>query len=269
MAVQVMRLGQQAYVIKESTTGACIGVDLLLTEMDRRVIKNIITVKDLGNVSILMGTHDHVDHIDREMWKEAAALYPALRFAVPAYFEDTMPEELGIAKERFLFVDEGRPVTTRIFADPSDPESPSCELTVEALAAAHEFVETDDQGRHPCLMYLLKIGGRILCHMGDTCVYEGLYAKLRAFGKLDAIMAPINGRDAERYARNCIGNMTFQEAVDLIGTLSPKVGIPGHYDMFANNSEDPEQFTRYMALKYPAQKTKICAPGEWYTLPEE
>ena len=64
------------------------------------------------------------------------------------------------------------------------------------------------------------------------------------------MLVPINGRDAERYLRNCIGNMTFQESVDLAGELMPRLVIPGHWDMFPGNTADPTDFSTYLEAKY-------------------
>ena len=65
-----------------------------------------------------------------------------------------------------------------------------------------------------------------------------------------AALLPINGRDAERYRRNCIGNMTFQEAADLAGELQPELALPGHWDMFADNPGNPDAFVDYLTVKY-------------------
>ncbi len=74
-------------------------------------------------------------------------------------------------------------------------------------------------------------------------------------------MLPINGRDAKRLSSGCIGNMTYQEAADLAGALGPRLTIPAHYDMFAENSEDPALFDNYMRVKYPALKVCVCEHG--------
>ena len=42
--------------------------------------------------------------------------------------------------------------------------------------------------------------------------------------------------------------MTYQEAADLAGEVEPYVVIPGHWDMFADNSEDPYAFQDYIAV---------------------
>ena len=75
--------------------------------------------------------------------------------------------------------------------------------------------------------------------------------KLRRLGPIDAALLPINGRDGKRYRRSCIGNMTFQEAADLAGELRPRLVIPGHWDLFADNPGDPEAFADYIDAKYP------------------
>ena len=76
---------------------------------------------------------------------------------------------------------------------------------------------------------------------------------LKAFGPVDVALLPINGRDGERYRRNCIGNMTYQEAADLTGELQPRTVIPGHWDMFRDNPGDPCAFADYLDAKYPGQ----------------
>jgi L-ascorbate metabolism protein UlaG (beta-lactamase superfamily) len=72
---------------------------------------------------------------------------------------------------------------------------------------------------------------------------------------------PINGRDARRLKVNIIGNMTYQEAADLAGALKPGLVVPGHFDMFERNSENPQLFIDYMKVKYPQQKTLIPEHG--------
>ena len=44
--------------------------------------------------------------------------------------------------------------------------------------------------------------------------------------------------------------MTYQEAADLAGDVRPGTVIPGHWDMFADNSEDPGLFKDYIETKY-------------------
>ena len=73
---------------------------------------------------------------------------------------------------------------------------------------------------------------------------------IKELGPINAELIPINGRDARRLLRNCIGNMTYQEAADLAGDVQPGLVIPGHWDMFADNSADPDLFKDYLKAKY-------------------
>ena len=106
-----------------------------------------------------------------------------------------------------------------------------------------------------------EIYGHFSEHLG-RCIYEGLYGRLREFGKIDVMFLPINGRDGKRYRGNTIGNMTYQEAVDLAGTLKPGLVVPAHYEMFENNQEDPLLFADYISAKYPDVRYWIGGHGE-------
>ncbi len=253
MAVKFMRTGQQGILVWDEETGYKFGIDLFLSDLDGRQIKNIVNIEDLKDVSLIFGTHDHADHIDREAWTKIAVSYSHIKFVVPEFFEKTLPEELGINRERFIFVDE------KVSADEGD-------VHIEAIPAAHEFLDTREDGLHPYLMYIITFKGVKICHMGDTCLYEGVYQKLRKKGPFDIMFPPINGRDAKRLRDNCIGNMTYQEAADLVGAMKPSLAVPGHYDMFAFNGADPAEFTDYVEIKYPEQKVKAFEVGEEFTI---
>jgi len=84
----------------------------------------------------------------------------------------------------------------------------------------------------------------------------------RRLWPLDLALLPINGRDARRLAANCIGNMTYQEAADLAGAIRPGLTIPTHFDMFADNGENPQLFVDYMRVKYPRLATRVPRHGQ-------
>ena len=253
MAVKFMRTGQQGILVWDEESGYKFGIDLFLSDMDGRQIENPFDIKGLKDVSLFLGTHDHIDHIDREAWCEISKVNPEAKFVAPKFFEKTLPGDLGIEKERFIFVDAG-------FAVDVD------DVHIEALPAAHEFLDTGDDGLHPYLMYIITFKNTKICHMGDTCLYEGVYQKLREKGPFDIMFPPINGRDARRLRDNCIGNMTYQEAADLVGVLKPSLAVPGHYDMFKFNGADPKEFIDYVEIKYPEQKVRIFEVGEWFSV---
>lgn len=140
-------------------------------------------------------------------------------------------------------------------------------ITIHAVPAAHEFLSPDECGRYPCLQYIIEGEGKRVYHAGDTLRYEGMLPLLKSFGPIDAALLPINGRDGARYRRDCIGNMTFQEAADLAGELRPGLVIPGHWDMFADNPGDPVSFADYLDAKYGGKiACRIPIPLEEITL---
>jgi L-ascorbate 6-phosphate lactonase len=75
--------------------------------------------------------------------------------------------------------------------------------------------------------------------------------------KPDAVITCINGG---------FNNLSHWEAADLVGKIKPKVAIPCHYDMFADNSVDPQQFRAAMQLKAEGVMYQQLRHGEPWIL---
>jgi len=129
-------------------------------------------------------------------------------------------------------------------------------VAVTAVKSSHELFDLGSDGLFPYLGYVMQGAGRTLYHSGDTVWWEGLQARLQRWA-FDAVMLPINGRDAKRLSAGIIGNMVYQEAADLAGGLSVKLVVPMHYDMFAFNAEDPTLFVDYVRVKYPGKRVWV------------
>ena len=229
-------LGQMGLLVKLGRTVLC--MDYFASDLPERQVPPPVPAAEMEGVRAFLGTHDHLDHIDRAAWKTWAKCCPEAVFVFPALHRQSLAAD-GIPPARSLALNDGE----------------SCrigEITVRAIAAAHEFLDQDPKtGLYPCLQYIIEGNGFRLYHAGDTLRYEGMLPKLRSFGQINAALLPINGRDGARYRRRCIGNMTFQEAADLAGELRLQAVIPGHWDMFADNPGDPEAFADYLDAKYP------------------
>ncbi|HAU39087.1 MAG TPA: MBL fold metallo-hydrolase [Phycisphaerales bacterium] len=240
-------LGQHGFAVKLGQ--AVCYLDPFLSEMKSRQVPPLLRPEEITDATLVLGSHDHVDHIDRKVWPGIAAASPGAKFVVPKLLRERIVREVGLSDARVLGVDEG--VTVREGG-----------VSVTAVPAAHEFLDADPAtSLHPYVGFVLEAGGFRLYHAGDTCLYEGIHARLRQW-PLNLAMLPINGRDARRLERNCIGNMTYQEAADLAGSIAPGLTVPAHFEMFAGNSEDPQLFADYMRVKYPALRTFIPRHGQ-------
>jgi len=240
-------LGQQSFLLKLGQ--AVLYLDPFLTPLPERRVPPLLAADEIRDATLVLGSHDHLDHIDRAHWPAIANASPGAKFVVPELLRENLSRDLGLPAERLLGVDDGGSVE-------------HASVRVTGVAAAHEFLDRDPAtGRHPYLCYVIEANGCTLLHAGDTCLYEGLLTKLRRW-RFDAVMLPINGRDARRLRANCLGNMTYQEAADLAGSLEPGLTIPAHYDMFAFNAADVNEFIDYMAVKYPRLPTRVFRYGE-------
>jgi L-ascorbate metabolism protein UlaG (beta-lactamase superfamily) len=240
-------LGQQSFIVKFPKK--VLYLDLFLTPLVGRMIKPFLIPQDVKNADFFLGSHDHADHIDRPVWPILANTSPDAHFIVPELLREQLIAELNIPAERFIGLDDSASYTDK-------------EIRITAIAAAHEFLDRDEKtGHYPYLGYIIESNGCKIYHAGDTCNYEGLQSKLKPLSP-DIMLLPINGRDAKRLARSCIGNMTYQEAADLAGVCKPCLVIPTHYDMFATNTEDPMLFTDYMKVKYPHVNVHLCKYAE-------
>ena len=239
-------LGQLGYAVKLGET--VIYIDPYLSPYEMRQVMPVLTPENMIGASLVLGTHDHSDHIDYHVWKTLAKLDTDVVFVAPAPIVDEISKKLEIAPERILAAEEDVVIE---FSD----------VNITPVAAAHERLQYID-GRSAFLSYAIEGNGCMLFHTGDACIYEGYTSKLKAFEKIDALFLPINGRDGIRFRRNTIGNMTYQEAVDLAGELTPSLTIPGHYEMFSHNSCDVELFRDYLDAKFPELKCWIGNHGQ-------
>ncbi len=238
-------LGQMGLLVKMGETVLCI--DYFASDFPGRLVPPPIPAEEMKGIDLFLGTHNHIDHIDHPAWQAWAAGCPGAKFVFPAFHREEILAD-GVDADRCVGMNDGESVRIG-------------DITVRAIAASHEFLDPDPvSGLYPCLQYVIEGNGVRVYHAGDTLRYEGMLPKLEAFGPIDAALLPINGRDAERYRRDFIGNMTFQEAADLAGELKPGLALPGHWDMFAENPGDPDAFTDYLTVKYEG-RVKTARPS--------
>lgn len=237
-------LGQLSVVLK--LAGKILWIDPYLADNPRRQVPPPCAPEDVTNADFILCTHDHSDHIDPTAIPGIAAASPQATFLAPRPHRDRLAS-LGVEAHRFLGLDDKEAV---------DLDG----LRITGIKAQHEFFDLVPGVGHPFMGYVIEGDGCAVYHSGDTLCYEGLLTTLQAWS-LTVVFLPINGRDAARYRRGTIGNMTYQEAVDLSGQLAPRLVAPMHYDMFAGNSADPAQFVDYLGAKFPGQAVWVGEHG--------
>ena len=246
---EIRWLGQMGLLIRMGNTVLC--VDYFASPGFGRKVPPPVPAEETEGIDVFLGTHDHLDHIDHGAWKIWAKICPEARFVFPEAGRAAVRND-GIDGDRAVGMNSGEQVRIG-------------DVTIHAVAAAHEFLARDAAtGLYPCLQYIIEGNGIRIYHAGDTLRYEGMMLTLQLFGRFDAALLPINGRDGKRYRSNLIGNLTFQEAADLAGELRPRLVIPGHWDMFPGNTGDPEAFADYLDAKYrgsiPCRIPKVMEP---------
>jgi len=245
-------IGQHSFVVKSGTT--ILYIDPFLSPLEGRLIPPLLEPARVTHATLIIGSHDHADHIDRGAWPALAKASPRARFVVPELLREGLARDLNIPIDRFAGIDDADTITLG-------------DVRISAIASSHEFFDRDEAtGRYPYLGFVVEVGGVIFYHPGDTVVYEGLLTRLKQYRRFDAMFLPINGRDAKRYKLAIIGNMTYQEAADLAGSCEPRAVIPTHYEMFALNLADPVAFTDYVNVKYPKQAVHICQHGQRFLI---
>ncbi len=242
-------LGQMGFVIKAENK--VIYIDGFFSNLEERTVPPIIEAELVTNADYVLGTHNHLDHIDIEAWKIIARKSPNCIFVVPGVFKEYVRKELQVSIKRVIGMD----TKTTVFLDEN--------LQISGIPSAHEFLDYNSETEeYPYLGYIIEGRNWKIYHAGDTCLYEEIWSNLRKKENYDVMFLPINGRDAVRYQSNTIGNMTYQEAVDLAGVIRPKMVVPGHYDMFQHNSENPLLFQEYLQSKYKGIECWIGDYGE-------
>jgi len=244
-------LGQNGFAFKGGDT--VVYTDLYLSDPGggKRQTPRPLTPEQVTNATVVTCSHDHSDHLDPGAIPGLVAASPKAKFVVPRTATQRMLY-LGVAQNRLVPVSHGESVELGA-------------LTLTALKSKHEFFDEDPELGFPYLGFVFSLNGVTWYHAGDTVPWDGLVAALRAFSP-DVLFLPINGRDAERYRRGCLGNCTFQESVDIAGEVRPRLAVPMHWDMFAANSEDPQKFVDYLQAKYPGIGTWVGRVGERVTL---
>jgi L-ascorbate 6-phosphate lactonase len=236
-------------------------IDPFLTERSDRRYAPPATAADFADITLVLCTHEHGDHLDLPFLRAFCAVNAEARIVVPAPVVE-------------IAVSGGLDRARLVAAAPGE-ELREAGVTVHPLPALHglggdqpvvyEFAP--DGGPVRFLGYVVEVGGIRFFHHGDGLVYPELPGTLSALAP-DVLLIPINGRDHMRESAGVVGNMNETEAAWLCSQVTPSYVIPMHYEAIARNTGDPGRFT---ALVHEAGSATVLIPprtrGITLTLP--
>jgi len=210
-----------------------------------RMMPAPIAPESITTLGWVFCTHRHSDHMDPGTLPIIARNIPGCRFFVPAAEFGHAVGKAGLPPERTTGLDDGQTIEL------------DAEITVSAIASAHEELRLNDRGQHEFLGYVFRLGVVTVYHSGDCVPYDGLEERLAEL-HVDVAMLPVNGRDEYRASRNVAGNFHFEEALALCSNAGIGCMIAHHFGMFAFNTVDPSILRRKAAGS--DADVQVCIP---------
>jgi L-ascorbate metabolism protein UlaG (beta-lactamase superfamily) len=256
--IQFAWLGQAGFIIRYRGTRIMIDPYLSDSLADKyknskfphtRMMPSPIHPKDVRPLDYVLCSHRHSDLMDPGTLPVLAKNNPDCRFIVPR-------AEIRIARER------GIPDGQLIDANVGDNISLRSEsIHLEIVASAHESIETDENGDHRYLGFVINFGDLIIYHSGDGVPYEGLAELLAQHGP-DIAFLPVNGRDEFRRRNGFPGNFTFDESIELCLSAGIPIIVAHHFGMFDFNTISQQDIDK--KLKNIPGKVQCIIPKSEY-----
>ena len=238
--LHIFSTGQAGFALK-TKTGKLIGIDLYLSDVVedvesdhvgyKRLLPKILNPKEL-EFDVVICTHFHRDHFDigsvpQLMDNNHTKLYCAYDCE-----DDVISEHLPL--DRVTFV------------------KPGDEIVYDDIQL--KFINCDHgQGAPLAVGVVVKVDNKVIVEVGDTCLRLDRKEEYNSLGKVDVLIAPINGM---------YGNMNSKECAMLTDCIKPKIVIPCHYGMFAAHMGSVGEFHKIMDEDYPNNKYLIMGQGE-------
>ena len=212
-----------------------------------RMTERVVAPECLNFVDVVTSSHNHTDHLDGETLGPLMAVNTGLQLVISEANRAFVAGRLGCDADWPVGLDDGdyREVGAFHF---------------HGIAAAHEELARDEEGRCRFLGYAARFGPWTIYHSGDTVHYSGLVERLTSFN-VDLAILPINGSRPER---RVAGNLNGIEAATLACAINAKLAIPCHYEMFSFNTASPDTFIAAAAAL--EQPVRVLQAGERCTV---
>lgn len=190
-----------------------------------RISERVIDPSMLPKIDLVSSSHNHTDHMDAETLIPVLSKNPDCRIIIPEANRAFVCERLKIGIEKPIGLNEGKAYNEDW-------------ISLSAVPAAHNEIARDADGNCHYLGYMIRISGITIYHSGDTLLYAGMSDLIRQYAPYIA-MLPINGNDP---SRKVAGNLSANDAVRLAKNCGISYVVPCHYDLFAFNTADVNEF---------------------------
>jgi L-ascorbate 6-phosphate lactonase len=233
--IAIYWLCQAGFALKTSAA-TVVMIDPYLSDVVERVIGfKRLTLAPLQaeevEADLVLCTHEHLDHMDID--------------ALPVLANTSRTHFAGPVECMKRFADMGLP-----------PQR--CHLLEEGVVYTHEDVTVTpvfaDHGKlaPDALGLVVAADGVTIYHTGDTSLRPDRLDAVRALMP-DVVLPCINGE---------YGNMDARQAAELIRLLRPRIAVPTHFWMFAEQNGNPKQFMDNCKELAPDTRILLSKPGE-------
>lgn len=237
--VHLFSVGQAGYIIK-SKNGKLLGIDLYLSNCVERLEGNIgykrllpqLLSPDDISFDYLIATHPHYDHFDIDSIPILMKNHKSKLFASVNCKKEI--DNLDMNMDNVQLVSSGDYYSDK-------------DICIHFVNCDHGQSAPDAFG------VIIEIDGLRILAVGDTSLRLDYVDEYLKYGKIDIMLAAING---------AYGNLNEKECAILSKAVNPVLTIPCHYGMFADHGGNPGEFLKYMSEICPNNRLLLMAQGE-------
>ncbi len=248
-------VGQAGFIFK--TQDIRVGIDLYLSDSlakkykgkefpHIRMMESPIKAEQLQDLDVVLCTHGHTDHMDKESLE-------------PLFSNGKGPLLIAPRNEAEKLLGMEIPPQKLVLLSEGESFSLGKQFTVHALASAHDQLVYDKYGNTKALGFILDFDGIKLYHSGDTVLYPNLVERVKAF-KPELCFLPVNGRDPYLTANGVIGNLTIEEAGQMAKDAQASVFIPHHFGLFDFNTVPVEDIQQKLTAQGWEEGVSLFVP---------